>query len=267
MAPFLVPFLKMACVYFLLDLPNQPLVTKAFVKALPILSLVWLVCLQGVGLGRPSSDFITYNRRILCGLLFCCLGDVALVWQEKEFYFVLGMVAFACAHVCYIIAFGIHPFGLKELIPCLLVCVLVLSAVIPCIASGVLVWAVPVYVVLVACMAWRSLARFTLRGDIPWRKIFSAVGAFLFATSDLILGLNKFCLTVPFEHELVMVTYYSGQLCIALSVINSHLHGSHDSPLATPNGSLATPPSQNLHSSVPALRRRGDQHNLDCTNL
>ena len=225
MAPFLIPFVKMSCVYFVLDLPNQPLVTKAFVKALPILSLVWLVCLQGVGLGKPSSDFISYNRRILCGLLFCCLGDVALVWQETEVFFVLGMLSFACAHICYIVAFGIHPFGLKELVPCLLVCLLVLCCVVPCVPAGLLTWAVPVYVVLVSVMAWRSLARFTLRGDIPWRKIFSAVGAFLFSMSDVILAVNKFCFVVPLEHELVMLTYYGAQLCIALSVINSHLHG------------------------------------------
>ena len=256
MAPFLVPFLKMACVYFVLDLPNQPQVTKAFVKALPILSLVWLVCLQGVGLGKHSGDFVSYNRRILCGLLFCCLGDVALVWQEKEVYFILGMAAFGCAHLCYILAFGLHPFGLKELVPCCLVTLLVLGGVLPCVPSGVLTWAVPVYIVLVASMAWRSLARFNLRGDIPWRKIFSAVGAFLFATSDLVLAVNKFCFSVPLEHELIMLTYYGGQLCIALSVVNSHLqnsslHGNSDSAPATSPSSLKDFSSLHLRHREP----------------
>ncbi len=232
MAPFLVPFLKMLCVYFVLDLPsNEPSLTSALVKALPILSLAWLVCLQGIGIGEPPNDYIIYNRRILCGLLLSCIGDIFLIWQQEELYFLIGMLFFAFAHVVYTVAFGFSsPFGLKEFILSFVVWVVVVFTLTIHHPPGMLLYMIPIYACLIALMGWRSLARFSLQGDIPWRKIFSAVGAVLFVASDIYLGFNKFCFHLPFEREVVMTTYYAAQLCMALSVINSHLHRSPPPP-------------------------------------
>ena len=243
MAPFLIPFLKMSCVYFVLDLPtNDPSLAAAaaFVKALPVLSLAWLVCLQGIGIGEPPNHYITYNRWILCGLLFSSAGDILLTWQIEEIYFILGMIAFACTMVCYITAFGFSPFGLKEFIFCFICVLLVLATLIPCMSPGLFLYLVPLYAVLLAIMCWRSLARFSLQRDIPWRKIFSAVGALLFVISDFVLGINKFCFSVPFHHHAIMCTYYAAQLCISLSVINSHLYRDQYQKHPPPTSSSST---------------------------
>ena len=253
MAPFLIPFLKMSCVYFVLDLSDQPSLTAAFVKALPVLSLAWLVCLQGVGLGEPISQYITYNRRILCGLLLSSIGDAVLIWQKEEIYFIIGLLCFACAQLCYIVAFGFSPFGLKEMVLCYSAVTVVMVGVYPCLQTMTLSCGVSAYALLITTMSWRSLARFNLRGDIPWRKIFSAVGALLFAMSDIILAVNKFCFAVPFEHALIMTTYYGAQLCIALSVINYHHHGNQTHA----NGVVPVQSSSFLLS--PSLRRRTSQ--------
>lgn len=214
----------MACVYFVLDLPEEdPSPTAAFVKALPVLSLAWLVCLHGVRHGNAPRNFVNYNRRILYGLLFSICGDVALIWQEQSIYFLLGMLSFACAHLCYIMAFGFRPFGVKEFIPSLVGLVAAMGIIYPCVKPGLMAWLVPIYGILLAVMGWRSLACFTLSGEVPWKKILCAIGAFLFVISDTFVGINKFCYPIPFERTLIMVTYYAAQLCISLSVINFHL--------------------------------------------
>ena len=221
-------------------------------KALPILSLVWLVCLQGVGLGEPVNHCTTYNRRILCGLLLSCIGDVFLIWQEELIFFIMGMACFGCAQTFYIRAFGFSPFGLKEMVLCYSGFLFILASVFPCLPNAGMSFAVTVYALLVTTMAWRSIARFNLKGDIPWRKIFSAVGAFLFSVSDVILVVNKFCCEVPFEHRLIMTTYYGAQLCISLSVINYHLHGNE----VRDTDVVMVQSSPVLESSSPPLRQR-----------
>lgn len=224
-APFLIPFLKMACVYFVLWLPeDQPCISAAFVKALPILSLIWFVCLQGIS-GDPSHS---YNRKILFGLVFSCCGDVSLVWQNSdEAFFMLGLGCFLVAHVWYTLAFEFTPFGLKEFLILSLLAGALFSLILP-LLSGVILYAVLVYGLLLWLMSWRSLARFSLKGDIPWRKIFAACGAIMFVVSDAILAVNKFVMPVLWERQLIMTTYYAAQLCLSLSVVNSRLYRRQD---------------------------------------
>lgn len=50
-----------------------------------------------------------YSRRILSGLIFCCIGDALLIWNQ---YFDLGMVAFIIGHINYVLAFGFKPLNL-----------------------------------------------------------------------------------------------------------------------------------------------------------
>lgn len=254
----------MACVFFVLDLPEEdPSPTAAFVKALPVLSLAWLVCLHGVRYGNAPSNYVAYNRRILYGLLFAIAGDILLVWQQREIYFMLGMVCFTGTQICYILAFGFTPFGLKEFIPSLVGLIVFLSIINPCVPAGLMGYLVPVYATLLSIMGWRSLACFTLSGDIPWKKILSAIGAFLFVISDIFIGINKFCYPVPFERVIVMTTYYAAQLFISLSVINFHLTSSggysmspsssrQRSPRPSDAGDRPSSPSDRPPSPVPS---------------
>lgn len=153
-APFLVPFLKMTCIYFVLWLENGTF-PAACVKCLPILSLIWFVCLLGVS-DRYAHQ---YNRKITAALTLCCLGDFLLVWADKyEIFFLLGLGSFACAHVMYSFAFGWRPFGLKELVFSLSGGVVLTSWAVSCV-EGPLVYPVMFYGGLMILMEWRALAR------------------------------------------------------------------------------------------------------------
>ena len=208
----------MSCVYFVLWLPeDQPSATAAFVKCLPILALIWFVWLQGI-----SGDGSSYNQKILVGLVFSCLGDTLLVWQEELLVFLLGMGFFGCALVAYTFAFGFFPFGTKELVVCISLLLPIFSIMLPPL-SGVLLYAIACYGLLLGLMAWRAMARFhiTSKEPIPWRKIYATCGSILFASSDLVIAINKFCWPVSNQRAVIMVTYYAAQFCITLSVVKS----------------------------------------------
>lgn len=213
MAPYLVPFLKTACLYFIVR-PETGTVAHFAIKLLPIAVLLAFLWAQGL---RENK----YNFWIMTGLSACALGDILLVWQEMhEAFFLGGMLFFGIGHIAYIVAFGLKPFGLKELAITGILSGTVTHFLSSCLSHPMSI-IVPLYAFLLSFMMWRALARFNLNGDIPWRKIYAAVGAALFGFSDTILAVNKFCTPVPYETPLIMISYYGAQMFIAFSIINS----------------------------------------------
>ncbi|VEN56784.1 unnamed protein product [Callosobruchus maculatus] len=105
--PKLVPFFKTVAIYFVIFIPqDKPSIFSTILKCLPILSLMLFVLLHGMSLGEEYK----YSRRILSGLIFCCIGDALLVWNQ---YFDIGMFAFIIGHIYYILAFGFKPLNLS----------------------------------------------------------------------------------------------------------------------------------------------------------
>lgn len=215
-----MPFLKCCTIYCVLWLPEHehPGVAPALVKCMPVLSLISFVFFQGV-----SSS---YNRKILGGLTLCCIGDALLVWQQfYEEVFLLGMLMFAIAMCLYVSAFGFRPFGVKQFLFCALLMSLFYAVFIPALLHRtVMLISVSIYIFLLALAEWRVLAGVSREGGmIRWRKVYAAIGISLFVISDCILGISKFIQPILFHRLLVMSTYYSAQLFISLSVINSHI--------------------------------------------
>ena len=183
-------------------------------KLLPILVLLAFITAQGVLHNR-------YNTWILLGLGACGVGDILLVWQNKDILiFLLGMLFFSLGHISYIIAFGFWPFGFKEFLLASSVTSIITSCLAPYLTAPIS-YHVICYGYLLGALWWRALARFNLQGDIPWRKIYAAIGATLFGISDTILAFNKFCCPIPYNDPLIMITYYGAQMFIAFSIINS----------------------------------------------
>ena len=217
MLSFLVPFLQACCIYFVLGFPsNAGSVVAAVVKCLPLLCLMSYVSYHGFS----DKRMCFYNKCILTGLIFCCIGDALLIWQGSKRMFLAGMAAFAVGHVAYIVGFGHKPFGLKELVFSCVTALSLYSTIYPCL-SGIMFPAVTFYTFLLFVGGWRALARFSLKDDeIPWRKIYAAVGTAVFILSDTVLAANKFCGPFPFARVVTMTLYYTAQCCIALSAVS-----------------------------------------------
>ncbi|XP_039366075.1 lysoplasmalogenase-like [Mauremys reevesii] len=195
----LLPFLASCGLYFTLWLP-EPSWVSAGVKSLPVLSLVWFLTAQawGDGAWTPAA------RRICWGLMFSSVGDACLVWPHL---FLLGMVAFALAHVCYIWALGLRPARPWLLLLLALGWAGAYATLWPCL-GGPYVPAVGGYSALLAAMAWRALAR-------PPPHLAVATGSLLFMASDLVLAWDHFCAPVPQARLVVMGSYYAAQGLIA----------------------------------------------------
>ncbi|XP_003384894.1 PREDICTED: lysoplasmalogenase-like protein TMEM86A [Amphimedon queenslandica] len=218
--PYLVPFLKTACLYFIIN-PEIGTIAHAVIKLLPLSFLITFVWAQGL---RENK----YNQWIMAGLSACALGDLLLVWQEAhDAFFLAGMACFGIGQIAYTVGFGLKPFGLKELALSSLVTGIIVHFISSCLSQP-LSTIVPIYAMLLSFTAWRALARFNLNGDIPWRKIYAAAGAILFAFSDTVLAVNKFCTPLPYETPLIMISYYGAQMFITFSIINSRLTISQD---------------------------------------
>jgi len=218
--PKLVPFFKSVAVFFVLFPKNSSETILCLItKCLPIAFLCMFVLMHGMSFQFEYS----YSRRIFLGLLFSMIGDACLVFSTD--YFLLGVVSFAIAHICYFTAFGIKPFNFR-LALALLACFLPVCAVyIPFISSYLLKCVVPLYMILLFVMLWRAVSRlqiFNKNIEWTWTKMCCSLGALFFVISDSILSFDLFIYDVPYSHPIIMLTYYAAQLGISLSVVNSH---------------------------------------------
>ncbi|XP_043852539.1 lysoplasmalogenase [Dromiciops gliroides] len=198
LVPRLLPFLASCALYFLLWLPlAQPSGTSALVKCLPVLCLALFVHTTA-----PSGP---YGRFIWAGLLCSALGDVFLIWPSQ---FLLGMAAFALAHLFYLGALGwvlVRPVLLGPVAAVFGLYLGLLQLHLP----SALRLPVAAYVAVLALMLWRALARGRC----------AALGGLFFSISDAVLAWDTFVGPLPPGRAIVMVTYYAAQALLALSAV------------------------------------------------
>ena len=163
---------------------------------------------------RPAAA-PRYRRWILAGIACSLAGDVFLMLPGD--LFVPGLVAFLCAHACFIAAFlGDSRFAAPA------------WPLLTCLAYGganlVLLWnaiAAPlhvpviVYVTVLATMGGQAWGR-ALRGDAAARL--AARGALVFMLSDTLLAWNRFRGPLPLASLWVLAAYYLALWWIARSV-------------------------------------------------
>jgi len=194
----------------------------AVAKCLPIVFCHLMVWRCGnENLTKPKHQ----TKLILVGLFASMVGDIFLVYQNQG-YFLQGMIAFGIAHINYVFAFGFRPLRPKILLSLLPLGAVVYSYLYPNIKNDVLKYGVLVYIALITLMAWRAMASYnasksTAEGSTyneNQNDLAAVVGSVLFFISDTVLSLNKFTVPIPHAQYIIMSTYYTAQLFIALSV-------------------------------------------------
>ncbi|XP_034068808.1 lysoplasmalogenase [Gymnodraco acuticeps] len=213
----LLPFFLSTALYFYLWTPDSPgSIMSAAVKTAPALLLAAAVLSWNGGQSVLG---------VVGGLVCSAVGDWCLVWPE---HFLHGMGAFAAAHLLYSFTFLSSNYSAYSASSS--VCFRFLYLILFMIGGGfyiyifpflqtapdpeLLVPAVGIYVVLIAVMG--ALA-------IRSRHTATLLGSLSFMVSDLSLALQIFKATPPMEYgnALVMVTYYSAQLLIAVGDIKA----------------------------------------------
>jgi len=162
----------------------------------------------------------------LIGLSLSLIGDVLLIPQRTRF-FLMGMGAFALAHVAYIYGFSQWAVSYWMYIPTAVVLVVLLlvfsfyiktqcaDAKLPSLQKHLF----KVYGALIgimALMAWMSLAR---EGWLPTPAVIAGLGGSFFVVSDLMIALGKLEKTIPKQRFWVIVCYHVAQLFILSSVL------------------------------------------------
>jgi uncharacterized membrane protein YhhN len=180
----------------------------------PLLMLLLLTWFLKLADKQKSRSYIL----VIMALLFSWLGDVLLMFDGKEIYFILGLAAFLIAHIFYVLVFArltnaeftISKLRWVFLLPLLVYATFLFYLLIP--ASGPLAPAIILYGITILTMLFFAISRkdFTNVSSYQW----VATGAMFFVVSDSILGINKFYEPLPYASILIMFTYILGQFFI-----------------------------------------------------
>ncbi|ARU62121.1 hypothetical protein CBW65_14775 [Tumebacillus avium] len=188
-------------------------ITRGWKKARYVwkpLTMILILLMAWLGADLEQSTAVW----ILIGLVLSLAGDVFLVLPSDRF--VLGLVSFLAAHLCYIVSFLQQSAGSETGIGAALalalfgiVYFLLLFRSVQSSGGSGLLFAVACYILVILVMVWSAYRS----GDT-----FLVAGAVSFLISDSILAWCRFKKTSIAGDLSVMVTYYAAQCLIAASL-------------------------------------------------
>lgn len=163
----------------------------------------------------------TAVKMVVAALTLSLAGDVLLM-REGEYFFLGGMGAFLLAHVFYLL------FYFRQKLR-----TVVLPMLGGLVVSGAGLWSLysfvntpselePYLYVYAVVLGAHFVVSMLFASRNKGKQWLSALGAFLFLSSDLILAFNKFNESSVYLSIAVMLTYGLAQFCIVLS-INDYL--------------------------------------------
>ncbi len=177
----------------------------------PLTTILILVIALLSGADAPPI----YRIAILVGLVFSLAGDVLLMLPSDQF--MLGLVSFLIAQICYIIAFTSSrgfSFGWLSLVPVVVYGVIVYLLLAP--HLGGMRLPVIAYMVVILMMAWQAWERWSALGERG--ALLAFIGAVLFVLSDTLLAVNRFRGEFAAARALTLGTYYAAQWLITSSL-------------------------------------------------
>lgn len=171
----------------------------------------WPVACLAIHVWRASArDGLA--KLVTLGLVVSAVADFAIEWS-----FLGGLVLFLLAHLTYVAGFVADERAprLLRAIPFAAYAVAMYRFLAP--GLGPLAGPVAVYSLAIATMMWRAAARVRAGRHAGWIGL---AGALAFGLSDTLLALHRFHAPIGFPTA-VILTYWAGQLGIALSAVRS----------------------------------------------
>ena len=184
-------------------------------KPLVTISLVIYFISQVTGVESPLKKWI------ISGLIFSCLGDIFLLFQKDNRFFLFGLSAFLLAHLMYIFFF--HQVRIIErlrgkawlLLPIAVYYAFIITWLSPYLDE----MKIPVRIYAVVISFMFMLALHMLYISNKKAGLYMAAGAFIFVISDSLLALDKYKVyDVP--DTLIMLTYALAQFFIVMGAAN-----------------------------------------------
>ncbi len=168
----------------------------------------------------------TRNLLVIAALLFSFAGDVLLMRNDQEIFFLLGLASFLGAHVAYMFVYAAMRGpenermlrGVQKLrysFPVLLTGFGLLGILVP--NAGTMKIPVTAYALVLMSMVLAALFRFGRTSTSSFVMVFG--GAILFMISDSLLAINKFMDPIPLGSFWIMLTYCAAQYLIVRGLI------------------------------------------------
>lgn len=173
-----------------------------------------------------------YSKYVSTGLIFSALGDISLQLEDGNFLiFLAGVISFLIAHCFYITAYISttidFEFKVATGVTYFSYYIALMVILIPHL-DPVMIPAIIIYGGVICSMAFLATNRyFTVEIDSLSRTT-ALVGSLFFLASDTTLSLHLFRTSVPYANIIIMVTYYIGQMFIAMSTKDPYHEGEED---------------------------------------
>jgi uncharacterized membrane protein YhhN len=192
-----------------------------FGKPLTMVFLIaWLIfgAVAGVAVSIPTVWF-------LAALFFSLAGDILLMLPSGRF--VLGLVLFLVAHLCYIVAFSWDRGRLApgEWLVAAGIAIL-LALLLPPVRAGIrrsghpnLVIPVAVYALVLGAMLWSSVGTLLHPSWLAAGAAWIAFGGLAFFASDVSLVWDRFVAPLPGRRVATHVLYHVAQFALTFGVL------------------------------------------------
>ena len=182
-------------------------------KLQAVTKILLIPLILAVYISRSPAVFVP----VVLALLFGWAGDIFLLKIDDIRFFRLGLASFLLGHICYIIA--IFHFTLPFNMP-----VFAISAVVAAILgfcayrlvrpTKEMIIPAAIYEIVLLSASVCALQLFLAKGAPSGAFIFA--GSLCFLVSDTLLAYFTFGARPKYGQFLVMLTYISAQLCLAL---------------------------------------------------
>lgn len=162
---------------------------------------------------HTRSTFNNRDKIVILALLFSCLGDTFLMFQQQDhIFFLLGLGSFLLAQVCYIILFQQEGKSLHfRWLPFISYACLLLFFLLNKIPADFKI-PIIIYAVVITLMGIRASERQVNEKSKSYE--FVLIGAVLFIISDSLIALSKFVVNIPLSGLWIMSTYVVAQYLI-----------------------------------------------------
>ena len=163
------------------------------------------------------------HKWIIAALIFCWAGDILLMLESKNsIFFILGLICFLMAHICYIDFFHILRLNRQVKLNRLIfvaVAVYYLALIIFLFPYlGIMKIPVIIYGAVISFMLALALHMPLITFKGVGRSLM--MGAVLFVASDTMLAINKFYKPFEFAGVAIMATYCLAQFLIVLGAVS-----------------------------------------------
>lgn len=152
-------------------------------------------------------------------ILFSWFGDVVLMYQSNDLYFIAGIGLFLIAQITYTIVlrkatYQVPSVSIIKVIPFLVYAAILFYILLP---AGAFTIPIIVYGLVILSMMVSAFLRKSHTTHQSYLLAF--IGSVLFVLSDSILAINAFKTPIPYAGVFIMSTYCGAQYLLAQGIL------------------------------------------------